>query len=646
MLTWDSTNRVGIPFEWANITSGQQSALDPEDLAAGTANRLQYLRGVRTNEIPSGKSLFRARSSVLGDIIDSSPTWVGPPATYPTNLPWVDALRPTTQQPEGTGTSYDSFRTSLQSRMNVVYIGSNDGFLHGFRTGSFDSNNNFVDNTTTPNDGHEVLAYMPGAVVQTIHSSTPALDYSNTQYAHAYFVDATPGSGDVFFGGTWHTWLVGGLGAGGPGIYALDVTDPSKFSEAIPGTVIGEWTPSQIPGGCTNQSACGDSMGNISGVPQIRRFHNGKWGVVFGNGVSSASGDAGIFIMLLDKNNGKPSFLYLSATNATKAKPGNNGIVAVSAADLDSDHISDYVYAGDLKGNVWRFDLTNTDEGRWGVSASSPLFTDPNGLPITTQVTVSTLRTIVTQIGLGTQTVTHEPERIMLNFGTGRVIPQSVTSAAQYAAGPHYLYGIWDADMSDWNTQSPSQPAITLASGQVPKVTSRSSLLQQTISTTAATNTTPAYRNISHTAICWSGTSNCTPGQMGWYIQLPGTNEQVIFDPVISPDGELVVNTFIPSADTPLSCSSGLPTGFTMGMQPDTGAGSPTPFLTVNGNLNADGVQLNGTGLPSFVMSGQTSDANAEYLLTQSTSGTAAKPTKVNRHVVVSGQRLNWIQRR
>jgi type IV pilus assembly protein PilY1 len=644
MLTWNGTS--GIPFEWSNLTNGQKSALDPEDLSAGTANRLNFLRGDRSNEIPAGQGLFRARSSVLGDIIDSSPTWVGPPATYPTNLPWVDALHPTTQQPEGTGQTYDTFRSSLQSRLNVVYIGANDGFLHGFRTGSFDGNNNFVDSTTTPNDGHEVLAYMPGAVVQTIHSNTAALDYSNTQYAHAYFVDATPGSGDVFYGGAWHTWLVGGFGAGGPGIYALDVTDPSQFAETKPGTVIGEWTPAGIPGGCMNQSNCGDSMGNISGVPQIRRFHNGKWGVLFGNGLSSASGDAGIFIMLLDKSTGKPSFLYLSATRASKASPGTNGIVAVSAADLDSDHITDYAYAGDLHGNVWRFDLTNTDEGRWGVSASSPLFTEPSGLPITTQVTVSTLRTIVTQLGLGSQTITHEPERIILNFGTGRVTPQSVTAATQYATGPHYLYGVWDSDMTDWNTQSPNQPAVALPVAQVAKITSRANLLQQTITTTAGTNTTLASRSISHGTVCWTGSSACTPGQMGWYVQLPGTNEQTIFDPVISPDGELVVNTFIPSVDTPLSCSSGLPTGFTMGMEPDTGAGSPTPFFFVNGNLNADGVQLNGTGIPSFVMSGQSSDGNAEYLLTQSTSGNAAKPTRVNRHAIVTGQRLNWIQRR
>ena len=82
-----------------------------------------------------------------------------------------------------------------------------------------------------------------------------------------------------------------------------------------------------------------------------------------------------------------------------------------------------------------------------------------------------------------------------------------------------------------------------------------------------------------------------------------------------------------------------------MGIQPDTGAGSPTPFFAINGSLSADGIQLNGTGIPSFLSSGQAADNNSEYLITQ-TNGGPAPPAKVNRHVIVAGQRLNWIQRR
>ena len=141
---------------------------------------------------------------------------------------------------------------------------------------------------------------MPGAVVNTIHSGTnTSLDYSSPQYGHNYYVDATPGTGDLFYAGIWHTWLVGGLGPGGNAIYALDVTNPSNFSEANAATIVkGEWNSATLT--CVNASNCGNNLGNTYGVPQIRRFHNGKWGAIFGNGLNSASGAAGIFVMMVD----------------------------------------------------------------------------------------------------------------------------------------------------------------------------------------------------------------------------------------------------------------------------------------------------------------------------------------------------------
>src|SRR5262249_34638693 len=155
--------------------------------------------------------------------------------------------------------------------------------------------------------------------------------------------------------GAWHTWLVGGLGAGGAAIYALDITDPSQFSESNAASlVIGEWTSSNIS--CS--SSCGNNLGLTYGTPQIRRLHDGNWGVIFGNGLKSASGDAGIFVMVINQSNGSQSFYYLSTGTAGTG----NGIAYATPADFDGDHITDYVYAGDLKGNVWRFDLTSTDE--------------------------------------------------------------------------------------------------------------------------------------------------------------------------------------------------------------------------------------------------------------------------------------------
>jgi type IV pilus assembly protein PilY1 len=666
MLTWSGS--AGIPLEWSNLTSAQQTALDQGD-ASATSNRLSFLRGDRTNEISSagtcpqspGLACFRKRDSVLGDIVDSSPTWVGPPQTYTKSATWIDKLYPAQTSPESSGQKYTDFQAQRQARLNVVYIGANDGFLHGFRAGSLDVGGNLIDNSSTPNDGHEVLAYMPGAVVQTIHNtSTVELDFANTQYSHNWFVDATPATGDVFYAGVWHTWLIGGLGAGGAAIYALDVTDPSTFSEQNPAsTVIGEWTPSTIT--CVNVSNCGKNLGNTYGTPLIRRFHNGSWGVIFGNGYGSQNNtSAGIFIMLIDPASGNRTFRYLATPSGSAA----NGIANPASLDVEFDHIVDYVYAGDLQGKIWRFDVTSNDPANWAVSASSPLFTTPGNAPITTGVAVGALHQIILDSLGGPQVDWSQPVRVIVNFGTGRMIPQSLTTNAQYASGPQYVFGIWDWDMKAWNALSAIQ-AVALTG---PQSITMSKLQTETITTVTSGTTT--YRTIDHNPVCWvvpeplDASSLCgsagSPGtQFGWSMALPGSSEQIIFNPVLSPDGELVVNTFMPAPDSPLSCAAAAnSTGFSMAVQPDTGnglsndtigkSGATGGFFTVNtnqGNIQADGLQLNGTGIPWFLSSGQKGDHNATYLITQTASG-AAPPIPINDHSIVAGKRLTWIQRR
>jgi type IV pilus assembly protein PilY1 len=258
MWTWNGLDTAaapgsaGIPFEFPSLTGAEQAQIDSGDTTPGSPNadRVSYLRGDRSKEINNlGVGEFRARDGVLGDIIDASPTWVGPPAS-PYNLRWQDRFVTTDSMVENSGQSYSTFQTNNQSRLNVIYAGANDGFLHGFETGSEDINGNVISNAATPNDGLEVMAYMPGAVLNTIHNATnTSLDYANPQYAHNFFVDATPGTGDLFYGGSWHTWLVGGLGAGGSAIYALDITNPSltNFNERYASTLVkGEWSSTTI----------------------------------------------------------------------------------------------------------------------------------------------------------------------------------------------------------------------------------------------------------------------------------------------------------------------------------------------------------------------------------------------------------------
>jgi len=289
LLTWNGTN--GVPFEWGSLTAAQQNALDPSAVGAAASTRLNFLRGDRTDEVPptgpTATQIYRDRTSVLADIIHASPFWVGPPANVNYEVTWTDNLYPASVAAENSGTSYQSFYNTYAGRENVVYAGANDGLLHGFRTGSF-ANGQMV-TTTYANDGWEVLGYMPGEVLQSIHSASAAYDYSSPNYSHIFAVDAPPRGDDLYYSGSWHTWLVGGLGAGGSAIYALDVTDPTQFSEGNAATLVqGEWTPTTLI--CNNVANCGNHLGETFGTPVIWRFHatnaqgSNMWGMVFGNG--------------------------------------------------------------------------------------------------------------------------------------------------------------------------------------------------------------------------------------------------------------------------------------------------------------------------------------------------------------------------
>lgn len=783
-LTWNGS--AGIPFAWSNLTASGNTlaaALDagdpntPTGTPSGTTYqpyRLNYLLGDRTNEqnsLGTGEYStsnpatsyppFRDRVSVLGDIIDSSPTWVGPPSAAYSST-WVDKYDGGTML-ENSGQTYTAFTTQEESRMNVVYAGANDGFLHGFRSGYFDANGNYVGTGTgtsfvgTNNDGLELLAYMPGYVlnhIQTASTTTTTvtttgvgagttttttktpnstINYSDPQYGHQFDVDATPGTGDVFYNGTWHTILVSGLGPGGPGIFALDVTNPENTAITSDATfattnasniVIGDWSTTTttattinttqncvnkknnqtgvtsvvcypttttsaststastlscvgVSNASTTAANCGLNLGNTYGTPQIRRFHNGQWGAVFGNGFGSSTGDAGIYVMLLDTSTGAPTFYYLSTGKSGKS----DGIAYVSTADLDGDHITDYVYAGDLLGNIWRFDLTSASASSWAVT-SIPVYTTASGQPITSKLAVVSV-------------LSTPARRVMIEFGTGQEVPLSNSSPATYATKQQTLYGIWDWNLATWNANSTSQYAAlpyngvaAPTSGLTAGSTTPTNLQQQLITSTTVNGVD--YRSVTSNTVCWAGTTGCS--QYGWYLPLvtgyanaadvnlpssanngnPAVYEQVIYNPVLDGD-TFIVNTVIPSASSLINCFSVTAGGFTMAINPatggsftksvfvpaqstSTGTGSSGSGSTSSGIYN--GVGLGGTGTVFMVTTNPTNCTGAacnnvppctpgaqSTVVTQTVSGS---PTAVaaNLQCNTMGSRLTWIERR
>jgi len=235
----------------------------------------------------------------------------------------------------------------------TVFIGANDGMLHAFHADT----------------GTEQFAFIPG---QFLTSGLKTL--SDPNYAHRYFVDGqiavstkaqTPGE---------KNHLVAAMGAGGKGLFGLDVTDPATFNAS---NVSWEVTPDA-------------DMGFILGKLFIAKLNNGDLAVVTGNGYNSTNEQSALYVYKLTDG----TLLKVIPTGQGSAA-ATNGLTTPKGIDADKNGTLDYVYAGDLLGNMWKFDLTGAATASWGVANSgSPMFVakDASGKrqPITGGVAIAT----------------------------------------------------------------------------------------------------------------------------------------------------------------------------------------------------------------------------------------------------------------
>jgi type IV pilus assembly protein PilY1 len=500
IITYDGTQ--GVPFRWLNLTTTMQADLNkngqgiPDVIGAEQGSkRLEYLRGSTANE-GTGNN-YRVRSSMLGDIVNSAPAFVGDPLfNYPDNL-------------ESSGETYSTFRGNNIGRTPMVYFGANDGMLHG------------IDTT----NGKEVIAYVPKQVFPKLTALTAP------NYRHEFYVDGSPTVGDAFDGSIWHTMLVGGLRQGGQAIYALDVTDPASFSEGNAAS-IAQWEFTD------------PDLGYSYSRPGIVRMNNGKWAAVFGNGYNSTendgnystTGDAVLFVVDLFKG----TVIAKIDTGVGLSDPASNGrpngLATPAPIDADGDRTVDYIYAGDLYGNLWKFDVRNTDPTKWG---SKRLFVakDDKGAvqPITTQPEVGRQPTIRSGGAFN-------DGGYVVYFGTGKYLESS--DNASTGTQTQTFYGIWDPDRA-------STPTID-----------RSVLLQQKILKEQAVTVNgvdASVRVTSDNAITWAP-DPFNPGageSLGWYMDLVNTDggntdpkgEKQITTPVLR-DGRIIFTTQLPSGST------------------------------------------------------------------------------------------------
>ncbi|MCG5496887.1 pilus assembly protein [Ectothiorhodospira variabilis] len=360
----------GIRFSWdtnGGLSDSQRQILDND------STLLAYLRGDGSNEVRNGGS-WRNRSTPLGDFVNSNPAVQGP------NLNFGYSQL----------TGYSEFRADNQNAPEVIYVGGNAGMLH-----AFDAQN-----------GQELFAYVPNAVFDKL----PAL--TNPDYSHEYFVDGQQTVAHAQIDGQWRTVLVGTLGAGGRGIYALDVTDPANFSAD---NVLWEITGDDL-----------DALGYTFGEPTVARTANDQWSVLFANGYGSDSEEAVLLIA------------ELASGDIREVETGTSGGNGLSPAIFraNAEGIIRDGFAGDLQGNLWKFDLSSSNASHWEIAfkhgqTRNPLFEarGPNNevQPITARPTVGS----------------HPDGGSIVLFGTGKYL-ENADNQVPTPAPVQSFYGIRD----------------------------------------------------------------------------------------------------------------------------------------------------------------------------------------------------------
>lgn len=343
----------GIEFTWSALSTTQRAVLNKnpetgvgttaEDPATWTTDnngslRVDYIRGDRSKE--NAAPNFRSRVSVLGSIIYSGAKYVSSPGELADDFP----IGSPEQTAYDAGNSYEKFVYANRNRAPTIYVGSNDGMLHAF---------NAV-------NGTERWAFIPPVLISNGRLARTTARQANL----APGADDTPVVKDVLIDGTWKTLLVGSLRLGGRGVYALDVSDPGASSQSGAAAKF-KWQ-------FTNESTGGGNLGYTYASANIVRLNNGKWGVLVASGYFPKSGlgsDAApasvdrTSLFVLDAKDGS-----VIREIQTPAGVTSYGLSTPAAYDADSNRTTDVVAAGDMAGNLWRFDLSNTDPTQWSVT--------------------------------------------------------------------------------------------------------------------------------------------------------------------------------------------------------------------------------------------------------------------------------------
>ncbi len=561
ILTHNGVN--GVPFQWTNLSTEQKDDLKTNPAGGTDADtvgiaRLNYLRGDRSDE--GTGNFFRERLSLLADLVNSGPVFVGKPA-----LNWPDKA----PFPTAVGERYTDFKNGpAASRAGVVYAGSNGGKMHGFAEA----------------DGEEVVAYIANNLFST--GSGEGLHYlTDPNYVHKYYNDLTPTVSDIYAnlgsGNEWQTVLISGQRGGGRGMYALNVTDPGDFTEANAGNIVlWEFSDADDP-----------DLGYTYSRPQIGLANNGRWVAIFGNGYND-NGDGKAKLFIVDIAGGADGDWtdtgdIIKITTNSGSAVDRNGLATPSLADLDGNGTIDRVWAGDLKGQMWAFDLSGSITSSWDIPGGDPLFTTINNEPITSKPALAKHPTI-------SDDGSNDPN-VMVMFGSG----QYLVNSDKTSKDDNYFYGVWDRGDDDINS---------------------SALVEQTYENGYVDENGDPVRVLSRNAVNYAG------GEYGWYFELPDDGERSVTNPVVR-GGLVFFNSFVPVDDP---CSVG---GFGFRFAVDIINGGTPDEVAID--TNNDGViddkdkATNATGTAAAITAIRQEGFLPEPVFIEDIAYTAETPSKV-----------------
>jgi len=551
----DNGSSQAIPFLFNNLSKSKQSILETsaESYHLAANDLVAYLRGSSSHE-----HIFRKRTSKLGDIT-STPIYLGPP-NFPYPNQWMDKINAIDGAENNY--SYARFIHDNINRPGVIYVGANDGMLHAFNADT----------------GKELAAFIPDNVFNHL-AKLASPNYNNE---HHYYVNGSPNIIDAYSSSDnqWHSILATGLNEGGKSILVIDVTTPPGYTKSC----------GQLP--CTfteidqNESDIADKvlwefsdadLGYTFSKPNIIRLHNGEWAVVFGNGYNSTSdsGDAFLYIIQLDDTDGNGLYDVLAKISTEVGKSEDptetnrpNGLNTVTPIDIDNDSITDYIFAGDLFGNVWKFDVTSSSTDLWKLdykvfTALSDSQLESSAQPITSRI----------------QVIRHLKNRnsLLLLFGTGKYLEGNGIDNSNSNQLTQSIYGIWDK-------QNNAIPSFSKNDLQEQKIIKEIQIETQLSNSDTIKN--HLFRLTTNHKPQWHGDessdSTSTNTHFGWFMDLclkdindscsaNNKGERIIADPIVR-SGKVIFNTFIHSDDECLSDN------ISWSFELDAQTGSSIPF--------------------------------------------------------------------